>query len=106
MRLLMLVVVTIVAAVILAVQNASAVSIEVFFWQLEVSLAVLIAFSFAGGAAVSWLISLVRLRRIRSRERALMAQLADAEAAAGSAAKQSDATPTPATVRSENYARG
>ena len=100
MRLLLIALVTVVAAVILAVQNASGVTVELFFWQMEAPLAVLIALSFAAGAFVSWLISMLRLRRMRSRERLLMAQLADVEAAAGPATGQTDDLARPTTSSS------
>ncbi len=106
MRLLLVALVIVVAAVILAVQNASGVTLELFFWQMEAPLAVLIALSFAAGAFVSWLISMLRLRRMRSHERLLMAQLADLEAASGPATVRTDSPPGPTTAKMEKYAPG
>lgn len=65
------------AAVILAVQNATAVTISFWFWRVDAPLAIIVALSFALGAVGGILLSAPRLYRMRSHERQLRAQLAD-----------------------------
>jgi len=75
-RLLVLLVVVI-AAVIFAVQNAAVVTINLFFWHINSSLAVVIALCFAIGGIAGVLFVMPRLYRMRSNQRQLRAQLAD-----------------------------
>lgn len=77
---LVLALVAILIAVVLALQNAPAVIIRLFFWQVEAPLAVVIAVSFAAGIAISLLASMPQLRRMRARERQLLAKVSDARA--------------------------
>jgi uncharacterized integral membrane protein len=71
------VLVLILAAVGLAAQNATAVTITVLTWRFEASLALVIAMCVAIGFIAGVLLLLPRLYRMRSRERQLRAQLAD-----------------------------
>jgi uncharacterized integral membrane protein len=68
-------------AVIFAVQNAAAVKVTVFFWQLEASLAIMVAICFALGAITAVLMMMPTMFRRRSDERRLQAKIADLEAA-------------------------
>lgn len=77
MRLVLALIVALIA-VVLAVQNAPAVIIRLFFWQVEAPLAVIIAVSFAAGIVVSLLASVPKFRRMRAHERELSARAADA----------------------------
>lgn len=72
----------VIAAMTFAVQNAPAVSINLFFWRFDTSLAYAVAACFTAGAFATLLAvlpQLYRLHRMRAHERLLMAQLADLE---------------------------
>lgn len=73
----------VIAAMTFAVQNAPAVTVNLFLWRFDAPLALVIMACFVAGALVSLLASLpqlYRLHRMRSHERLLTAQLADLEA--------------------------
>jgi uncharacterized integral membrane protein len=73
----------VIAAMTFAVQNAPAVTINLFLWRFDAPLALVIMACFAAGALVSLLASIpqvYRLYRMRSHEQLLTAQLADLEA--------------------------
>ena len=76
----------ILAAVGLAVQNATGVTITALTWRFEASLALVIAVCVAIGFIAGVLLLLPRLYRMRARERQLRAQLADLGAHDDSAA--------------------
>ena len=67
----------ILAAVGLAVQNATEVTITALTWRFQASLALVIAMCVAIGFMAGVLLLLPRLYRMRARERQLRAQLAD-----------------------------
>jgi uncharacterized integral membrane protein len=83
-------------AVIFAAQNATAVTIDLFIWRIDASLAVVIASCFAIGVIAGFLFALPTIYRMRSHKRRLQAQLADLGAddlsqpdtAAGSVARE------------------
>jgi uncharacterized integral membrane protein len=64
------------AATIFAVQNADVVGIDVLFWRLNASLAIVIALCVTAGVLVGILISVPRIYRMRADQRRLRAQLA------------------------------
>lgn len=64
-------------AVIFAVQNADVVAIDVLFWKVNASLAIVIALCVTAGVIVGLLISLPRIYRMRTDHRRLRAQLAE-----------------------------
>jgi uncharacterized integral membrane protein len=64
-------------AVILAAQNATAVSIDLFSWRITSSLALVIATCFAVGVMVGVLFAMPSLYRMRSHKRRLQTQLAE-----------------------------
>ncbi len=70
------------AATIFAVQNADVVRIDVLFWQLNASLAIVIALCVTAGVLVGILISVPRIYRMRADQRRLRAQLAGLSASA------------------------
>jgi lipopolysaccharide assembly protein A len=76
MRLILLLVVMI-GAVIFAAQNATTVTIDLFMWRIDASLAVVIACCFAIGVIAGVLFAVPTLYRMRSHKRRLQAQLAD-----------------------------
>ncbi len=76
MRLFFLLLVMLVA-VIFAAQNATAVTIDLFIWRIDASLAVVIASCFAIGVIAGILFAVPTLYRMRSHKRRLQAQLAD-----------------------------
>ena len=69
-----------VVAVIFAVQNAGRVAVDVLFWRLDASLAVVIALCVATGVLVGVLITVPRMYRMRADQRRLRAQLAGLDA--------------------------
>lgn len=72
----------VIAATTFAVQNAPAVTVNLFPWRFDAPLALVITACFAAGALVSLLASvphLYRLYRMRAHERLLRAQAADME---------------------------
>lgn len=81
---LFVIIVVIFAGVVLAVQNASAVSVQFFFWQGQASLALIVTLCFAIGALLSLLVSMPRIYRMRAHERSLRDRIAQLEAAQGS----------------------
>lgn len=83
MRLIFVLIVVLVA-VIFAAQNATPVTIDLFLWRIDSSLAVVIASCFAIGIIAGILFAVPSLYRMRSHRRRLQAQLA--EAGIGSAA--------------------
>jgi lipopolysaccharide assembly protein A len=76
MRLFFLLLVMLVA-VIFAAQNAKPVSIDIFIWRIDASLAVVIASCFAIGVIAGVLFAVPTLYRMRSHKRRLQTQLAD-----------------------------
>jgi uncharacterized integral membrane protein len=74
---LLLVLVLMLAAVIFAVQNATTVTITVFFWRLQASLATIAAVCVLVGALGGLLVSIPRLYRMRADRRRLRTLLAD-----------------------------
>ena len=64
-------------AVIFAVQNADAVTVDFLFWKLNASLAVLAAVCITVGVLLGVLIVLPRIYRMRADQRRLRAQLAE-----------------------------
>lgn len=74
-----LVLLLLLTAVILAVQNAAVVTVTFVFWRVEASLAVIVALCFAIGAIGGVLAAMPRLYRMRAHERQLRAQLATLE---------------------------
>jgi lipopolysaccharide assembly protein A len=74
---LFLVLVLVVAAVIFAVQNATTVTITVFFWHLQASLAIVVAVCVLMGALGGLLVLTPRLYRMRADRRHLRALLAN-----------------------------
>lgn len=83
MRLIFLLIVMLVA-VIFAAQNATPVTIDLFLWRIDSSLAVVIATCFAIGIIAGILFAVPSLYRMRSHRRRLQAQLAEAGATAES----------------------
>jgi uncharacterized integral membrane protein len=77
-----LIVVALLAAVIFSVQNADVVTIDLFFWTMRASLAIVTASCLAVGAVIGILVVLPRVYRMRASERRLRAQLADLDATA------------------------
>ena len=65
------------AAVVFAAQNAVVVTINVLAWQLNASLAIVVAIAVAVGAIGGILASVPRLYRMRAHEKRLRARLAD-----------------------------
>lgn len=66
--------IALIAAVVLAVQNATPVTLNAFFWRLDASLAVIIVLGFAVGALAAtialmpaWFRSHKQVRRLQSR---------------------------------------
>jgi uncharacterized integral membrane protein len=80
---LALVLILVVLAVVLAVQNANVVSVSVFAWRLEASLAVIIALCFLIGAMVAALALAPGIYRRRADQRKLHRRIADLEARVG-----------------------
>lgn len=73
----------VIAAMTFAVQNAPTVTINLFIWRFDASLALVVASCFAAGVLATLLAALpqlYQLHRMRSHERSLIAQLADLEA--------------------------
>ena len=77
-----------VVAVIFAVQNAGRVAVDVLFWRLDASLAVVIALCVATGVLVGVLITVPRMYRMRADQRRLRAQLAGLDASRTSQANE------------------
>lgn len=76
MRLILLLLVML-GAVIFAAQNASPVTIDLFAWRIDASLAIVIASCFAIGVVAGILFAAPTLYRMRAHRRRLQAQLAD-----------------------------
>jgi uncharacterized integral membrane protein len=74
---IVLIVVSILAAVIFAVQNADVVTIDLLFWKARASLAIVAVGCMAAGVIVGALVLVPRLYRMRAHERRLRTQLAD-----------------------------
>jgi putative membrane protein len=98
MRLILLLLVML-AAVTFAAQNAGPVTIDVFAWRIDASLAIVIASCFAMGVVAGILFAAPTLYRMRAQRRRLQAQLADL-----GAEDQSEAGPQPAAT-SQNLHR-
>lgn len=81
MTFILLTLATLVIAVLLAVENAAAVTVNLLAWQLEASLAVIIVLCFALGALGALLAMLPHLRRSRHDERLLRVRVAELEEA-------------------------
>lgn len=78
------------AAVTFAVQNADRVTVDVLFWRLDASLAIVVALCVTAGVLLGILIVVPRIYRMRGDQRRLRAQLAELD---GSRASQAaDAT--------------
>jgi lipopolysaccharide assembly protein A len=65
------------AAVTFAVQNADRVTVDVLFWRLDASLAIVIALCIAAGVLLGVLVAVPRIYRMRADQRRLRAQLAE-----------------------------
>ena len=79
-----LILVLVLAAVLFAVQNADIVTVDVLFWKLNASLAIVVALCVTAGALLGALISMPRLYRMRAEQRRLRAQLAELDPSARS----------------------
>ena len=77
---LVVVLAIVVLAVILAAQNARVVSLSLFIWTLEASLAVIIALCCASGALIAALAMAPGMFRRRADQRKLHKRIADLEA--------------------------
>jgi putative membrane protein len=64
------------AAVTFAVQNADRVTVDVLFWRLDASLAIVVALCVAAGVLLGILITAPRIYRMRADQRRLRTQLA------------------------------
>ena len=82
---LVLVILLIVVAVVLAVQNADVVAINVLWWELRASLAVIIVTGLALGALTALLALAPKLYRQRKSERSLRARIVTLEGGNGAA---------------------
>ncbi|MET0658131.1 MAG: LapA family protein [Steroidobacteraceae bacterium] len=89
---MVLVLIALILAVVFAVQNATPVTLNAFFWRFDASLAVMIVLCVALGAILASLAVMPSLYRARGSERRLKARVAELERTAGVA------TPPPATV--------
>lgn len=76
---MVLVLIALILAVIFAVQNATPVTLNAFFWRLDASLAVIIVLCVALGAVITSLAVMPSLFRSRSSERRLKARVAQLE---------------------------
>lgn len=79
---LFFIVAVILAGVVLAVQNASAVAVQFFFWRGQASLALIVTLCFAFGALLSLLLSMPGIYRMRAHKRSLRDRVSQLEAAA------------------------
>lgn len=79
-----LILVLVLAAVLFAVQNADIVTVDVLFWKLNASLAIVVALCVTAGALLGTLICMPRLYRMRTEQRRLRAQLAELDPSATS----------------------
>ena len=79
-----LILVLVLAAVLFAVQNADMVTVDVLFWKLNASLAIVVALCVTAGAVLGALICMPRLYRMRAEQRRLRAQLAELDPSAPS----------------------
>ena len=79
-----LILVLVLAAVLFAVQNADVVTVDVLFWKLDASLAIVVALCVTAGTLLGVLISVPRIYRMRAEQRRLRAQLAEIDTAATS----------------------
>ena len=70
------------AAVIFAVQNANVVTVDVLFWKLDASLAIVVALCITAGMLLGALISVPCIYRMRTEQRRLRAQLAEVDSSA------------------------
>lgn len=70
------------AAVIFAVQNADVVTVDVLFWKVDASLAIVVALCVTAGMLLGALISVPRIYRMRTEQRRLRAQLAEVDSSA------------------------
>jgi lipopolysaccharide assembly protein A len=77
------------AAVVFAVQNADVVTVDVLFWKLDASLAIVVALCVIAGTLLGALISVPRIYRMRAEQRRLRAQLADVDSSAMSGSSKS-----------------
>ena len=80
---LVLVILFMVVAVVLAVQNADVVAINVLWWELRASLAVIIVTGLALGALTALLALAPKLYRQRKSERSLRARIVTLEGGNG-----------------------
>jgi putative membrane protein len=76
------------AAVTFAVQNADRVAVDVLFWRLDASLAIVIALCLTAGVLVGVLLCVPRIYRMRADHRRLRAQLAGLDDSGTSQANQ------------------
>jgi uncharacterized integral membrane protein len=70
------------AAVIFAVQNADMVTVDVLFWKLDASLAIVAVLCVIAGTLLGALLSVPRIYRMRAEQRRLRAQLAEVDSSA------------------------
>ncbi|HKQ82721.1 MAG TPA: LapA family protein [Steroidobacteraceae bacterium] len=80
---MVLVLIALILAVVFAVQNATPVTLNAFFWRFDASLAVMIVLCLALGALLASLAVMPSLFRSRGSERRLKARVAELERAAG-----------------------
>jgi lipopolysaccharide assembly protein A len=64
------------AAVTFAVQNADRVTVDVLFWRLDASLAIVVALCVTAGVLLGILLTVPRIYRMRADQRRLRTQLA------------------------------
>jgi len=76
----LLVVLLMLAGAVFAVQNAAVVSVTVFLWRFEASLAIVIGVCVAFGTALGALVALPSLHRKSEHETSIQAQLAELDA--------------------------
>lgn len=96
---MVLVLIALVLAVVFAVQNATPVTLNAFFWRLDASLAVIIVLCVALGAVTASLAVMPSLFRSRSSERKLKARVAELErTATAPVTASSPAVRPPATL--------
>jgi uncharacterized integral membrane protein len=97
---MVLALIVLIAAVVFAVQNATPVTLNALFWQLEASLAVIIVLCFALGVLSASIAMLPGLLRARNSERRLRARVTELESPANATSTQtpsSEPLPPPPT---------
>lgn len=99
---LILVLIVVLVAVVFAAQNATPVTIDLFFWRIDSSLAVVIASCFAIGIIAGILFAVPSLYRMRSHRRRLQAQLAEAGGGDAATAESESAPVSSSGTRGRN----